>query len=110
MYQHTSCKSTASIMTNNNELIYDNAEHNHSAEAHDEPMRKFKIQLKNESEASSSSSRDIFDNISRNHPNEVSSRISYPMVARGMLLRKHHRYPMIPETASMFVEALMENE
>jgi len=32
------------------------------------------------------------------------------MVARGMLLRKHHRYPMIPETASMYVEALMVNE
>ena len=108
MYPTTGCSCKASITIDTNEIIIETC-HNHEPELYDEPMRALKKELKDKSETISESSRQIFDNVCRMYSEEVPTRISFPMVVRGMTKRKHLVFPKIPEDVSGYVKSITEN-
>ena len=102
------CTASASIKTSTN-ILTEIKPHNHGPAEHDYELMVFKTKLKEEASKSSASNREVFDSISREYPQEISSRVSYPMVERQMSRRKLELFPRVPRSPSEFALLLDEN-
>ena len=100
------CQATASIDIQR-QLLVVRIPHSHESSEHEIAIINFKNELKETAGKSSKPNRQIFNEVSRNHPPEVATQVCFPQIVRGMTNRKAENYPPIPASVDQFVFSLI---